>query len=74
MYLLQYLGMFLCTLLEESEIGAGRSSMKKVFLKTSQNSQENICAWASFVIKLQAGGLQLDEMDTLVRVFSFEFC
>ena len=26
--------------------------VKKVFLKISQNSQENTCAWVSFLIKL----------------------
>ena len=31
-----------------------RSSMKKVFLEISQNSQENTCARASFLIKLPA--------------------
>ena len=30
-----------------------RCSVKKVFLKISQNSQENICARAFFLIKLQ---------------------
>ena len=32
---------------------------KKVFLEISQNSQENTCARVSFLIKLQASGLQL---------------
>ena len=32
---------------------------KKMFLKISQSSQENICAGVTFAIKLQAGGLQL---------------
>ena len=36
-----------------------RCSIKKVFLKFSQNSQENTCAGVSFLIKLQALGLQL---------------
>ena len=31
-----------------------RLSVKKVFSKISQNSQENTCARASFLIKLQA--------------------
>ena len=31
-----------------------RCSAKKVFLKISQNSQENTCARVSFLIKLQA--------------------
>ena len=30
--------------------------MKEVFLEISQNSQENTCASASFLIKLQASG------------------
>ena len=34
---------------------ASRSVLqKKLFLKISQNSQENICARASFLVKLQA--------------------
>ena len=33
-----------------------RSSLKKVFLKISQNSLENICVRVSFLIKLQASG------------------
>ena len=36
-----------------------RSSIKKVFLEISQNSQENTCARVSILIKLQALGLQL---------------
>ena len=36
-----------------------RCSLKKLFLKTSQNLQENTFARASFLIKLQASGLQL---------------
>ena len=31
----------------------------EVFLKTSQNSQESTCFGVSFLIKIQAGGLQL---------------
>ena len=40
----------------------GFSSQKQspeVFLETSQNSQENTYAWVSFLLKLQAWGLQL---------------
>ena len=33
-----------------------RYSLKKVFLEILQNSQENTCAWVSFLIKLQASG------------------
>ena len=35
------------------EAVAQRCSVKKVFLKISQNSQENNCARVSFLIKLQ---------------------
>ena len=45
--------------LDESEVVARKSSIKMVFLKIPQNSQENICVVVSFAIKLQAGGLQL---------------
>ena len=56
--------------LEQSEVVALKSSIKKVFLKIPQNSQENICAEVSFAIKLQAGGLQLHWIKNL----SGEFC
>ena len=42
-----------------TEAVAQRCSVKKVLLKISQNSQENTCARASFLIKLQASGLQI---------------
>ena len=45
---------------------------KKVFLEISQNSQKNICARASFLIKLQA--LNFTKKETLAQVFSCEFC
>ena len=41
------------------EAVARRCSVKKVFLKISQNSEKNTCARVSFLIKLQARGLQL---------------
>ena len=49
MPLLQYLEIYkiYSYLLEESEVVARNSSMKKVFLKIPQNSQENICAGVS---------------------------
>ena len=37
-----------------AEAVAQRCSVKKVLLEISQNSQENICARVSFLIKLQA--------------------
>ena len=42
------------------------SSVKKVFLEISQNSQENTCTKFSFLIKLQASGL--------AQVLSCDFC
>ena len=40
--------------LQYREAVTRRCSVKKVFLDISQNSQENTCARASFLIKLQA--------------------
>ena len=36
-----------------------KGSVKKLFLEILQNSQENTCARVSFLINLQASGLQL---------------
>ena len=47
---------------------------KKVFLETPQNSQENTCARASFLIKLQAQACNLIKKEALAQVFSYEFC
>ena len=41
-----------------------------MFLRISQNLQENTCARASFLIKLQA----FIKKETLAQVFSCEFC
>ena len=49
-----------------------RCSVKKVFLEISQNSQENTCARASFLIKFKVAGLIIKE--ALVQVLSCEFC
>ena len=46
---------YLLYVLEESEVVAWKSFIKKVFLKVPRNLQENICAGVSFAIKLQAG-------------------
>ena len=40
-----------------SEAVVHRSSVKKVFLEISRNSQKNTCARVSFLIKLQASGV-----------------
>ena len=45
-----------------------------MFLKISQNSQENTCATVSFLIKLQVWGQQVYQKETLAQVFSGEFC
>ena len=44
---------------QESEPATRKSSVKKVFLAVSLNSQENNCDRVSFLIMLQAWGLQL---------------
>ena len=55
------------------EVAAHRGCVEKVFLEISQNSQENTCARVSFLIKLQAWGLQLYKKEAQVQVFSSEF-
>ena len=50
-----------------------RCSAKKVFLKVSQNSQENFCARVSFLIKLQAEACNFVIKETLAQVFSVNF-
>ena len=42
---------------QRAEAVARRCSVRKVFLKISQNSLENTCARVSFLVKLQASGL-----------------
>ena len=62
-------------LLECIEAVIQRCSVKQVFLEISQNLQEDTCARVSFLIKLQASGLQLYlKKETLAQVFSCEFC
>ena len=46
---------------------------KKMFLEISQNSLENTCARASFLIKLQAEACNFTKKETLAQVFSCEF-
>ena len=52
----------------------GRCSVRKVFSKISQNSQENTCTRGSFLIKLQAEACNFIKKETLAEVFSCEFC
>ena len=42
--------------------------------KVSQKLQKNTCVGVSFLIKLQALGLQLIKKDNLTHVFFSEFC
>ena len=51
-----------------------RFSIKNVLLKIPQNSQETPCARASFLMRLQAGRLQLYLKETPTQVFPCEFC
>ena len=54
------------------EAATGEVLWQKVFLKISQNLQENTCVRFSFLIMLQA--LQFYEKETHTQVFSCEFC
>ena len=55
-----------------SETVAQRCSARKMFLEISQNSQENICARVSYLIKLQAEACNFTKKETLTQVFSCE--
>ena len=62
-----------------TEAVAQKCSFKKVFLEIWQNSQENTCARASFLMKLlvKANNFIKKETDTnvmLTQMFSCEFC
>ena len=50
---------------------ARRFSAKKVFLKTSQNSQENTSARVSFLIKLQTSGLFCELCKISKKIFFY---
>ena len=51
----------------------GTFSVKKMFLKTSQNSQENTFVGVSFSIKLQSSDLNLYWKRDSTQVFSLKF-
>ena len=57
-----------------SEAVTQRLPVKKVFLEISQNSLENTCVRASFLIKLQADVCNFIKKEALTQVFSSEFC
>ena len=59
--------------METSEKVVRRGSVKKAFLKISQNSQGKTCARVSFLIKLQASACNFIKKETLAQVFSCEF-
>ena len=50
-----------------------KKGVKKVFFEVSQNSQENICVGASFLIKYQALACSFIEKETLAQVFPCNF-
>ena len=47
---------------------------EKVFLKFSQNLQENTCPRVSFLMKLQASACNFIKKDTLAQVLPYKFC
>ena len=53
---------------------AQKCSVRKVVLGNFAKAQENTCARASFLIKLQASPCNFIKKETLAQVFSFEFC
>ena len=55
------------SILYETEAVIRNCSIRKVFIKISQNSQENTCARVTFLIKCI-------KKETLAEVFSCEFC
>ena len=60
---------FLLEQMQHSEAATRGVLQQKVFLEISQNSQQNICARVSFLIKLN-----FIKKQTLAQVFSCEFC
>ena len=63
--------LFKISICSKSEAAAQRNSIKKVFLKNSQNSQETTCARVSFLIKT----IRHQKNDSSMFLFnSFEVC
>ena len=56
-----------------SEAVAQRCSVKKAFLKISQNSKKNTCARVSFLMKFLTEVCNFIKKETLAQVFSCEF-
>ena len=57
-----------------TETASGILLKKKMFIKISQNSQENTCIRASFSITFQVSACNFIKTETLVQVFSCEYC
>ena len=57
-----------CVLVNDTETVVRSCSVKKVFLEISQNSQENICARDSSLIKLQAESWDFINREALAQV------
>ena len=57
-----------------SEAVAQRCSVKNVFSRFSQNSQEDTCARVSFLINCRPEACNFVKKETLVQVLSCEFC
>ena len=67
--------LFYTVLLNHSSEAVGqRCSVKKMFLKISENSQENTCAKVSFSVKSQAQACNFIKKEAVTQVFSREFC
>ena len=60
--------------LATAETAVCRCSSRYVPLKISQYSQESTGVVVSFLIKLQALGLELIKKETPTQVFSYEYC
>ena len=65
---------FVAYISTENQSPLKRCSVKKVLLKISQNSQENISVRVTFLINLQAKACNFIKKETLAQVFSCEFC
>ena len=65
--------MYILIILTCSESVGQRCSVKNVFLKISQNSQENTCDRVSLLLKLQSSACNFIKKETLAQVFSCQF-
>ena len=68
-----YYSAFFSTTVPPSEAVIRRFSIRKAFLKISQNSQKNTCSRVSFVIQLKAEAYNFIKKVTLTQMFFCEF-